>query len=146
MLTLRLRQVCWRGREGLIKGASRGQVRGRGRGEEERVGVKHDFQGGTFVGLRYLVEEEVTSRRAMIFHTRCYAQPRKKLPERSVEIFCSACDYKLYKYKKNGKGKLVKCYLERIVEDFTDASGNPLECPQCKRPFARKAMIHGRPA
>ena len=175
MLTLRLRQVCWRGREGLIKGASRGQVRRRGRGEEERVGVKHDFQGGTFVGLRYLVEEEVTSRRAMIFHTRCYAQPRKKLPERSVEIFCSACDYKvsrqlpkrekeesnkkvdsllthysillqLYKYKKNGKGKLVKCYLERIVEDFTDASGNPLECPQCKRPFARKAMIHGRPA
>jgi hypothetical protein len=133
MLTLRLRLVCWRGREGLTR------ARRQTGGEEERRHTLHGIRG--LIGLRHPLVEN----RPVLSGTRCYAQPRKKLPERSVEIFCSACDYKLYKYKKNGKGKLVKCYLERIVEDFTDSS-EPLQCPQCDRPFARKAMIHGRPA
>lgn len=71
------------------------------------------------------------------------AQPRKKLPERSVDVCCMKCKFKLYKYKKGGKGSLVKCYKERIVEDFTDGS---LECPGCGQEFARSGMVHGRPA
>ncbi|CAM9289410.1 unnamed protein product, partial [Heterosigma akashiwo] len=48
------------------------------------------------------------------------AAPRKKLPEGSVKVLCSNCKTQLYKYMKNGKGSLVKCYHERIVEDYTN--------------------------
>eukprot|EP00903_Cladosiphon_okamuranus_P018905 g17388.t1 len=71
------------------------------------------------------------------------AQPRKKLPQRSVDVFCQKCGTQLYKYKKGGKGSLVKCYKERIVEDFTDGK---LECPNCGQLFARDTMVHGKPA
>lgn len=49
----------------------------------------------------------------------------------------------LLRYKKGGKGSLVKCYKERIVEDFT---GGSLECPNCGVTFARETMVHGKPA
>ena len=76
-------------------------------------------------------------------HVRGYAQPRKKLPGRSVDVYCKACDTHLYKYRKGGKGKLVKCYEERITEDFTEED---CICPGCLKQFARKALIHGKPA
>jgi hypothetical protein len=49
----------------------------------------------------------------------------------------------LYKYYKAKKGHLVKCYLENIKEDYTRGD---LKCPNCRVQFARKKMIHGRPA
>ena len=71
------------------------------------------------------------------------AAPRKKLPERSVDVLCAKCRTQLFKYKKGGSGSLVKCYVERIVEDFTNGD---LHCPSCGGEFARESMIHGRPA
>lgn len=71
------------------------------------------------------------------------AKPRKKLPLRSVDIFCSACRAPLYKYRKGGKGSLVKCFVERITEDFTETPGM---CPKCDKQFARETMIRGAPA
>ena len=47
------------------------------------------------------------------------------------------------RYKKGGKGSLVKCYKERIVEDFTEGQ---LQCPGCGQEFARDTMVHGKPA
>lgn len=47
------------------------------------------------------------------------------------------------RYKKGGKGSLVKCYKERIVQDYTEGS---LQCPGCQQEFARPAMVHGKPA
>lgn len=44
---------------------------------------------------------------------------------------------------QGGTGNLVKCFVERIVEDTT---GGKLECPNCGVQFARSAMIRGRPA
>lgn len=44
---------------------------------------------------------------------------------------------------QGGKGSLVKCFVERIVEDMTKGD---LTCPQCGQEFARPAMIRGRPA
>lgn len=38
---------------------------------------------------------------------------------------------------------MVKCYKERIVDDFT---GGKLECPGCGQEFAREAMVRGKPA
>jgi len=73
------------------------------------------------------------------------AAPRKKLPERRVTVLCNKCGQRLYRYAKgNGAGsQLVKVYLERIVEDYTDGQ---LSCPSCGTEFARPATIHGRPA
>lgn len=76
------------------------------------------------------------------------AAPRKKLPERSVDVLCK-CGARLFKYKKGGNGSLVKCYVERIVTDFRneeDVADGELKCPACGNHFARHALVHGRPA
>ena len=46
-------------------------------------------------------------------------------------------------YHKNGNGKLVKCWHERIAEDYTNKD---LKCPKCGQQFARPATIRGLPA
>ncbi|QDZ18563.1 hypothetical protein HOP50_02g10670 [Chloropicon primus] len=74
---------------------------------------------------------------------RCFAKPRKKLPGRSVDVYCKNCGTMLYKYRKGGKGALVKCFVERITMDFTE---QPCICPGCSAQFARETMIRGAPA
>ena len=71
---------------------------------------------------------------------------------------CQKCDTTLFRYKKkNGlKSNLIKCYVERIVEDehglldgwpAAVAGGTrEMQCPKCGSSFARDALIHGRPA
>jgi hypothetical protein len=49
----------------------------------------------------------------------------------------------LYRYRKGGTGGLVKCFVERIVEDRT---AGDLRCPRSGQEFARFRMIGGRPA
>lgn len=71
------------------------------------------------------------------------AKPNKKLPEKSVDIFCAKCKATLYKYKKGGKGSLVKCFKERITKDYTK---QPCTCPNCQQVFARETLIRGAPA
>lgn len=71
------------------------------------------------------------------------AKPNKKGPTRTVDVFCSQCKTQLYKYRKGGKGSLVKCFKERISEDFTKIS---CTCPECGQEFAREMMIRGTPA
>jgi hypothetical protein len=64
------------------------------------------------------------------------------MPSTSIKIFCNKCKAKLYVYKKNGTGALVKCFEERIVKDFTNKD---LKCPNCLTTFARRSSIAGRP-
>lgn len=71
------------------------------------------------------------------------AKPRKKQPLRTVQVSCSKCRVPLYKYRKGGKGALVKCFVERIVENHTHEVGI---CPSCGQEFARETMIRGTPA
>lgn len=97
------------------------------------------------------------------------AKPNAKLPVRTVKVLCAACREPLYKvllsisvlgalpagslattqhalllqYHKNGNGKLVKCWHERIAEDYTNKD---LKCPQCGLEFARATMVRGLPA
>ncbi len=71
------------------------------------------------------------------------AKPNKKGPSRTVQVYCSGCKTLLYKYRKGGKGSLVKCFKERIVEDFTTT---PCTCPNCEAVFARDTLIRGVPA
>lgn len=71
------------------------------------------------------------------------AKPNKKGPVRTVDISCAKCKTPLFKYRKGGKGALVKCFVERIVHDYTTT---PCECPGCDQMFARQTMIRGTPA
>ena len=71
------------------------------------------------------------------------AKPNKKGPVRTVLISCQQCKSPLFKYRKGGKGALVKCFIERIVEDMTLT---PCRCPGCGQEFAREALIRGAPA
>ncbi|AZZ97389.1 hypothetical protein [Pseudoalteromonas sp. R3] len=71
------------------------------------------------------------------------AKPNKKGPVRTVDIYCAKCKAPLYKYRKGGKGALVKCFKERIVTDFTAQEGT---CPGCGTVFARDTLIRGTPA
>ena len=59
------------------------------------------------------------------------------MPERSkvIEVAC-LCGVVLFKYKKIGKGRLVRCYLPRILEDRVGvpagiALGRDVACPAC---------------
>lgn len=61
----------------------------------------------------------------------------------TVKIYCKKCGTFLYQYQKDKKGKLIKCYKERIVKDFTNGD---LKCPKCGNNFGREAIIHGKPA
>lgn len=71
------------------------------------------------------------------------AKPNKKGPTKTVQIYCSKCRALLYKYRKGGKGALVKCFIERIVEDHTKAA---CICPECDVVFGREMLIRGTPA
>jgi hypothetical protein len=71
------------------------------------------------------------------------AKPNKKAPDKSVNIYCKKCRASLYKYKKGGKGALIKCFKERVVKDFTAV---PCICPNCETVFAREMLIRGMPA
>ena len=62
---------------------------------------------------------------------------------RTIGIHCAGCRSLLYKYRKGGTGGLVKCFVERIVEDHTEGD---LRCPQCGQEFARERMFNGKPA
>ncbi len=62
---------------------------------------------------------------------------------RVIKIYCQQCGALLYHYRKAKPGHLVKCYQDMIVKDFTQGD---LKCPRCGQQFARKKIIHNRPA
>ena len=71
------------------------------------------------------------------------AKPNAKGPTRTVEIHCTACRTLLLKYRKGGKGALVKCFVERIVTNHCNQLGF---CPKCERQFGRECLVRGVPA
>lgn len=71
------------------------------------------------------------------------AKPNSKQPVKTVDVICTKCKTILFKYRKGGKGALVKCFKERIAKDFTTSE---CLCPNCGNTFARDALIRGTPA
>ncbi|MDP3115372.1 MAG: hypothetical protein Q8M98_11485 [Candidatus Cloacimonadaceae bacterium] len=66
-----------------------------------------------------------------------------------VDIECR-CGFRLFRYFKAGKGRIIKCMIPRITEDFVGLKGTqtyskPL-CPACKKELGIIMMIHGEPA
>ena len=61
------------------------------------------------------------------------------------------CGYTLFKYEKVGTGKLIKCYLPRILEDYAGiparvSLGADIFCPQCKKRIGTIYGSRGVPA
>jgi hypothetical protein len=71
------------------------------------------------------------------------AKPNKKGPTKTVDIKCAKCKAPLFKYRKGGKGALVKCFIERITINYTKET---CTCPKCETIFARETLIRGVPA
>jgi uncharacterized Zn finger protein (UPF0148 family) len=66
-----------------------------------------------------------------------------------LDIHCK-CGYKLFRYFKAGKGKIIKCFVERIENDYVGLKGaetysKPL-CPNCGKELGIILMIRGAPA
>ncbi|MFA5510222.1 MAG: hypothetical protein GX122_08515 [Candidatus Cloacimonetes bacterium] len=66
-----------------------------------------------------------------------------------IDIECR-CGYLLFRYFKAGKGRLIKCIVQRLTEDRVGLSGLPTYskpvCPSCKKELGIIMMIHGSPA
>ena len=71
------------------------------------------------------------------------AKPNARAPLKTIKVTCARCGADLYRYRKAGKGALVKCFKERISQDFTVESGI---CPGCGQLFARETLVRGVPA
>ncbi len=66
-----------------------------------------------------------------------------------IEINCR-CGALLFRYFKAGKGRLIKCLISRLTDDFVGLKGaetfsRPL-CPICGKELGIIMMIHGEPA
>ncbi len=63
-----------------------------------------------------------------------------------VNIECK-CDYLLFRYFKAGKGRIIKCFVQRMENDFVGLAGlethaKPL-CPGCAKELGIMMMIRG---
>ncbi|MBW6516271.1 MAG: hypothetical protein K0B81_06620 [Candidatus Cloacimonetes bacterium] len=66
-----------------------------------------------------------------------------------LTIYCK-CGFRLFRYYKAGKGKIIKCFVNRLEEDFVGIKGyetqsKPL-CPQCQKELGIIMMVRGEPA
>ena len=65
---------------------------------------------------------------------------------RVIDVECR-CGNQLFQYFKVGKGKLIKCYLSRILKDWVDVKnlqvGEKPVCPQCSNIIGTVRIIQG---
>jgi DNA-directed RNA polymerase subunit RPC12/RpoP len=45
-----------------------------------------------------------------------------------LTIKCARCKRKIFKYEKIGKGKVLRCYKDKIKEDHSIHDGNLIKC------------------
>ena len=54
-----------------------------------------------------------------------------------ITIVCAKCGQKLFKYLKIGKGKILRCFKDRITKDESVHNGLLLEC-LCGNPIGEE--------
>jgi len=68
---------------------------------------------------------------------------------RMIKVECR-CGQLLFHYFKAGRGRLIKCFLERIIQDRVGVvempTGSQPVCPNCGKNIGIVKMIRGRPA
>ena len=66
-----------------------------------------------------------------------------------VDIECK-CGYILFRYFKAGKGKIIKCFVGRLSDDFVGLTGLPNYhkplCPSCSKELGIIMMVRGEVA
>jgi hypothetical protein len=69
--------------------------------------------------------------------------------KRIIEVKCK-CGQALARYEKDHRGKLIKMYLERIIDDHAGVFLNKdyvvndlIYCPKCNQRVAAIVFIHG---
>ena len=66
-----------------------------------------------------------------------------------VNIECK-CGKQLFRYFKAGKGKIIKCFIGRMENDFVGLHGLPNHskplCPDCQKELGIIMMIRGEVA
>ena len=45
-----------------------------------------------------------------------------------IIVKCAKCKRKIFKYRKIGKGKLLHCWKDRLIEDYTLRKQNEVRC------------------
>jgi hypothetical protein len=68
---------------------------------------------------------------------------------RVIKVDCR-CGQRLFKYYKAGRGRLIKCYMDKIREDYVGVIDLPREarpvCPNCGKVLGIIRLVRGRPA
>ena len=68
---------------------------------------------------------------------------------RVIDVECQ-CGRLLFRYFKAGRGRLIKCYLHEIRQDYVgildEALGSRPTCPNCDKELGEIRMVRGRPA
>lgn len=68
---------------------------------------------------------------------------------KTIKVKCQ-CGNLLFKYHKDVRGRLQKCYLDMIRKDYVGLkdtnTGSTPTCPHCHKSLGIIKMIHGRPA
>lgn len=68
----------------------------------------------------------------------------------SVEVICK-CGAKIFRYQKAGTGRLIKCFLSKIIANYIHLprnikTGENVFCASCQKRIGTVQMIHGEPA
>lgn len=72
--------------------------------------------------------------------------------EKTINVFCKNGHWLFKNYLKVGRGKLIKCYFDKIAVDYTLSQklklGEDVPCADkdCDLRIGRVAMVRGRPA
>lgn len=68
---------------------------------------------------------------------------------RVITVECQ-CGQRLFKYYKAGRGRLIKCFLSEIRQDYVGIQNEPLgarpQCPGCGKELGETRIVRGRPA
>lgn len=76
---------------------------------------------------------------------------------RVVRVECQ-CGQPLFKYYKAGRGRLIKCYLDEVREDYAGIAESANKghsshqqpdrptCPACGKELGEIRLVRGRPA
>ncbi|MGD8487927.1 MAG: hypothetical protein PVF67_08950 [Anaerolineae bacterium] len=69
---------------------------------------------------------------------------------RVITVRCQ-CGERLFKYYKGGRGRLIKCYLHEIREDYigllqSNQAGQRPVCPNCGKELGMVRLVRGQPA
>ena len=61
---------------------------------------------------------------------------------RLLEISCSGCGTYVLTYQKDGIGRLLRLYLDRILASAAQHQGGPLVCTACARTLGLPGLHH----